>query len=108
MRSVILLVFLCISLSLAEDGDERDGKLLFATTMTSSTTVSTSAICYVASHVSSTAMYGCKKKKSLNIYDKTMNTKPIQKEASNSALDLAPTKSKSIDTEVNLVNLHFK
>merc|ERR1711992_182662 len=88
MRSVILLVFLCISLSLAEDGDERDGKLLFATTMTSSTTVSTSAICYVASHVSSTA-----------IYDKSMNTKPIQKEASNSALDLAPTKSKSIDTE---------
>ena len=102
MRSVILLVFLCISLSLAEDGDERDGKLLFATTMTSSPTVSPSAICYVASHVSSTAMYGCKKKKSLNIYDKSMNTKPIQKEASNSALDLAPTKSKSIDTEVNL------
>ena len=56
----------------------RNPKILFATTTVTTTTVSTSAVCYVPTSAVSTGLLGCKKKKkkSLNIVDKAPKSSP--------------------------------
>ena len=75
---------------------KRQGRVLFATTTSTTTTVSTYALCWKASVAAQTGIYGCKKKRSLG--KNLLNSFPASK--SDAAL-LAPTKSIS-DLDVSL------
>ena len=75
----------------AEDGQKvpkRQGRVLFATTTSTTKTVSTYALCWKAQSAAQTGVYGCKKKRSLAKL--ILNNSPTSK--SDAAL-LAPTKT---------------
>merc|ERR1712130_831471 len=77
MTSIVLFFIFYISTSFCQeeiiDDNERNPKILFATT-----TVSTSQICFIPTSAVSTGLLGCKKKKkkSLNIEDKAPKSAP--------------------------------
>merc|ERR1719323_2143076 len=67
---------------------KRQGRVLFATTTSTTITVSTFELCWKASVAAQTAVYGCKKKRSLG--KKLLDSFPTGK--SDASL-LAPTQS---------------
>lgn len=67
---------------------KRQSRVLFATTTSTTTTVSTYVLCWKAANAAQTAVYGCKKKRSLG--KKLLDSLPTGK--SDASL-LAPTKS---------------
>ena len=71
LRILLFLVFCagsCHSLEAGEGEKEtrRQGRILFATTTTSTSTVTTYSVCWKASVAAQTAVYGCKRKRSLH------------------------------------------
>merc|ERR1719445_1477218 len=81
MTSIVLFFIFCITSSFCQeeiiDDNERNPKILFATTTVTTTTVSTSQICFIPTSAVSTGLLGCKKKKkSLNIVDKAPKSAP--------------------------------
>merc|ERR1712150_80144 len=72
LKILIFLVF-CAGSCYSQEAEEgqrasrRQGRVLFATTTTSTTTMSTYALCWKASVVAQTGVYGCKKKRSLPV-----------------------------------------
>ena len=105
-RILIFLVF-CAGLCHAEEIEggqkikKRQGRVLFATTTTSTTTASTYAICWKASVAAQTAVYGCKKKRSFPFLDNVPTS-------DGDTAQLAPTKSLSEDDiSIDEVNYSF-
>ena len=94
-RILIFFVFcagLCSSEEIKEKAIRRQGRVLFATTTTSTSTASTYAICWKASAAAQTAIYGCKKKKrAFPFLDNVPTSDGV------TAAQLAPTKSLSED-----------
>ena len=94
-RILIFFVFcagLCYSEEIKEKATRRQGRVLFATTTTSTSTASTYAICWKASAAAQTAIYGCKKKKrSFPFLDNVPTSDGV------TAAQLAPTKSLAED-----------
>merc|ERR1712018_114973 len=82
MTSIVLFFIFCITTSYCQEevieDNERNPKILFATTTVTTTTVSTSDVCFIPTSAVSTGLLGCKKKKkkSLNIVDKAPKSSP--------------------------------
>merc|ERR1712209_397125 len=72
MRTFFVVLFLYIAVvNCAEDEKpSRKPKLFFASTLYTSTTISTSAVCFVPSFFTSSAILGCRKKKQLSFLEK--------------------------------------
>ena len=72
IRVLLFLVF-CVgsgySQEEVQDVAKKQGRVLFATTTTSTTTMSTYALCWKAVSVAQTAVYGCKRKRSFPLLD---------------------------------------
>merc|ERR1712045_858559 len=64
IKILFFLVFCAGSCYCDEESQPRQGRVLFATTTTSTTTESTYAICWKASFSTVTGLYGCKRKRS--------------------------------------------
>ena len=92
IRVLLFLVFCAGSVYSQEDEGrnvaKKKGRVLFATTSTTTTIMSTYALCWKAQSVAQTALYGCKRKRSFPLLDS------IPASDGNTA-QLAPTRSVS-------------
>ena len=72
IRVLLFLVFCAGSCYSQEEGQnvaKKQGRVLFATTTTSTTIMSTYALCWKAQSAAQTALYGCKRKRSFPLLD---------------------------------------